>query len=81
MTPPQYALFDESNHILAMTEAVLTTGLVDTPEGKRLGLTIRTSSTTLTVVLDRIEGSAWRDQLTRALTEMSEAGDDAEVPE
>lgn len=79
---PEYALYDQSNHLLAPVDTVFTAGVIQTVSGPRAALTFRTPCTTLTVVLDKIEGGAWRDQLIRVMQELPGPGDDdgEEVP-
>ena len=49
-------------------------GKMATPTGERITLTIRTTSATLTVVLDGKEAQQWAAQLTRIADSMSAAG-------
>ena len=75
MTQPQpQPPVDPANQLLAETPAQLCTGLVDTPLGQRLALTIRTASTTLTVLLQGADAKTWAAQLTRDSAAMSQAG-------
>lgn len=73
-TAQEYALIDTSNHLLAMVPTVLTTGLVPTQDGQKTALTIRTSSTTLTVLLEKQDLEAWAAQLVKAAQRMSSSG-------
>lgn len=73
-TPQQQPVFppvDPGNHLLGPCPAVLTTSPVDTPDGQKLALTIRTNSTTLTVLLGKLDVDAWKDQLTRDVARMA----------
>ena len=70
-TPPAYAPVDMSNYLLDGGPAVLTTSVVDTTGGQRLALTIRTTSTTLTVMLGALELRAWAAQLARDAARMA----------
>jgi hypothetical protein len=58
-TPQQPAPFDAGNPLLAEVPAQLATALIDTPLGQRLALTIRTASTTLTVILGQADAKTW----------------------
>ena len=51
MTPDQVAPVDTGNGLLSEVPAQVTTALMQTPHGQRLALTVRTASTTLTVLL------------------------------
>lgn len=73
-TPQQYSLIDPSNHLLAMQPAVLTTGLVPTSDGQKSAITIRTSTTTLTVLLEKQDLEAWAAQLVKQAQVMSGSG-------
>lgn len=66
--------FDTGNALLSEQPAALFAGLVDTPAGQRLALTIRTASTTLTVLLQGPDAKTWAAQLTQAAAAMSSAG-------
>lgn len=63
MTPTQIPPADPGNQLLAEVPAQLTTAIADTPAGKRLVMTIRTPSTTVTVFLDRDDARAWGDKV------------------
>lgn len=65
---------DPANQLLAETPAQLTTGLIDTPAGQRLALTIRTPSTTVTVLLQGADAKTWAAVLTREAATMSQTG-------
>jgi hypothetical protein len=54
---------DPGNQLLAETPAALSTALVGTPGGQRLALTVRTASTTLTLLLSREDAQKWGDQI------------------
>ena len=49
-------------------------GLVDTPAGQRLAVTVRTPSTTVTILLQGGDAKTWAAQLTRDSALMSNAG-------
>lgn len=77
-TPPQVPLIDAGNSLIAQVPAQLYTGSVTTPAGKIGVLTIRTSSTTLTVFLEADDLRNWvqlltslADQLTGGLVHAS----------
>ena len=66
--------FDASNGLLGETPAQLTTALMQTPTGQRMALTIRTPSTTLTVLLQGADAKSWAATLTGAASQMSVSG-------
>ena len=70
--PPQ--VVDPSNSLLGETPATLVTALVETPQGQRLVLTIRTASTTLTVLLAAADAKAWANQIKAIADQMSASG-------
>ena len=76
MTPgqPPQAPVDTGNGLLSETPANLTTALVQTPQGQRLALTIRTASTTLTVLLGAADARTWGAQVKAAAEQMSASG-------
>jgi hypothetical protein len=75
MTTPQPAMpFDQGNPLLGETPAQMTTVLIDTPAGQRMALTIRTPSTTVTVLLAGKDAQEWAATLTRAADTMSASG-------
>ncbi len=75
MTTPQPATpFDQGNPLLGETPAQMTTVLIDTPAGQRLALTVRTPSTTVTVLLAGKDAQEWARALTKAADTMSASG-------
>lgn len=66
--------FDPGNQLLGETPAQLSTAAVDTPLGQRLALTIRTPSTTVTVLLRGADAKNWAAQLTKDSAAMSGSG-------
>lgn len=74
MNAPQVPPVDPGNQLLAEVPALFTTALVDTPQGQRLALTIRTASTTLTVLLAGPDARNWGQQLVKTAESMSVAG-------
>ena len=66
--------FDLGNPILAATTALLTTSVAETPQGQRLMVTIRTASTTLTVLLSKADGIQWGKQISGDAALLSGAG-------
>jgi len=74
MTTPQPQPFDAANDLLAETPAQLLTALIETPAGQRLALTVRTASTTLTVLLGAADAKAWAATLAQAAGAMSSSG-------
>lgn len=74
MLPGQAPAIDPGNTLLAEGPAALFTVLLDTPAGQRLALTIRTGSTTCTVLLGQQDAKAWAGNLTAKASEMSGSG-------
>lgn len=77
MTGPQLEPtpgFDAGNQLLGQVPAQLTTSLMETPAGQRLVLTIRTASTTMTVLLAQPDAKAWGESLSGLAARMSAAG-------
>lgn len=73
--PPQPAPgFDPANTLLGEVPAQLATSLMQTPAGQRLVLTIRTASTTVTVLLAQPDAKAWGANLSGLAARMSAAG-------
>ncbi|HXJ27123.1 MAG TPA: hypothetical protein VNH17_15540, partial [Streptosporangiaceae bacterium] len=66
MTTPHSQPFDTGNDLLAETPAQMLTALAETPAGQRLTVTIRTASTTLTVLLGAADAKAWAATLSQA---------------
>jgi hypothetical protein len=56
-------LFDTGNTMLARVQCNLVVGKIPTPDGERGVATIRTQTTTLTVILDKAEAMRWQDTL------------------
>lgn len=73
-TPAEVPAFDQGNSLLGETPAQLTVALIGTPLGQRLALTVRTPSTTLTVLLGGKDAQAWAANLTKAADSMSASG-------
>ena len=75
MTDPQIPAavppLDPANQILAPGPAQLATGVVNTPEGQREVLTIRTGSTATTVFLARDDALAWAENIRSTAMGMS----------
>jgi hypothetical protein len=71
--PPEIPV-DQANPLLSETPARLVTALLETPHGQRLALTIRTPSTTLTVLLQPGDAKTWAQLLTGAAAQMSQSG-------
>ena len=69
-TPP----VDAGNPLLAETPSQLTTALLQTAGGQRLAVTIRTPSTTLTLLLGKADADAWAVNLKNAAVQMSGSG-------
>lgn len=68
---PQMPPVDPGNPLLAEAPATFQCTPVNGPGGQRLAVTIRTSSTTLTVLLVRDDAGRWRDVMTEAIGKMS----------
>jgi hypothetical protein len=51
--------FDAANELLAEVPANLMLSMIQTPPGQRMTLTIRTATTTLTVVLTKEKAAEW----------------------
>lgn len=62
---------DAANALLAPTQAQLSLGMVQTTEGQRMALAIRTASTTLTVFLTRDDADKWAETIRIAAGQMS----------
>lgn len=74
MTTPAPQPFDPANQLLSETPAQLNIAVMDTPAGQRLVMTVRTASTTVTVLLQGADAKSWAAQMTRAATAMSGTG-------
>lgn len=72
--PPQPQPVDVANSLLGETPAQMTAGQIQTAAGQRMALTIRTPSTTLTVLLGEADAKAWAAGLTAAAGQMSKSG-------
>lgn len=74
MTPAQPQPFDQGNGLLAETPAQMSTALIQAPGGQRMVLTVRTASTTMTVLLSREDARLWGRNITATADQMSAAG-------
>ena len=74
MTPAEPQPVDASNSLLGEVPAQLSTALMQTPAGQRLALTIRTASTTLTVLLAAADAKTWAANISGSAAQMSTAG-------
>jgi hypothetical protein len=74
VTTPAAPPVDPGNQLLAETPAQLSTALVDTPAGQRMALTVRTASTTPTVLLNGADSKEWAANLSGAAAKMSGSG-------
>ena len=72
--PQEPQAWDPSNTLLGEVPAGLSTALIETPQGQRLVLTIRTASTTLSVLLEAADGKAWGAQIRAVADQMSASG-------
>ena len=70
MPPP----FDPGNQLLAEDPLLPHHHPVDTPAGQRLMVTVRTTSATITVLLNGPDAKKWAAQLTTAAANMSGGG-------
>lgn len=68
---PQPPPMDPGNRYISEVPAELTCGVANTPGGQRLLLTVRTTSATLSVFLDKTTGEQWRDIIAKELSSMS----------
>jgi hypothetical protein len=66
--------FDVANALLEEVPANLMLSLIQTPLGQRLAMTIRTASTTLTVVLTKERAAEWGLLISGQARMMSAAG-------
>lgn len=73
-TPQEIPAFDLGNALLAEQPSQLTVSLMDTPQGQRLCLTIRTTSTTVSVLLGKTEATAWGTRISGDAATMSSSG-------
>ena len=73
MTAPPPPI-DPGNSLLAETPAQITTALIPAPSGQRMALTIRTQTTTLTVLLTQADAKTWGEQITTGAAAMSGSG-------
>jgi hypothetical protein len=71
---PSESPADNGNRLLEETPAQLMTGLVQTPKGQRLYVTIRTNSTTLTVFLTGAGAKVWAEQFAKEAAAIPGAG-------
>lgn len=71
MTTPPMPPVDTGNPMLSEVPASFQCTPVNGPGGQRLALTIRTQSTTLTVLLVKDDAARWRDVMTEAISKMS----------
>jgi hypothetical protein len=67
-------LLDEGNKLLGELPAQLTTDVISTTAGRRLVLTIRTPTTTLTVFLGAADAKNWARQLSAVAGTVSDSG-------
>jgi hypothetical protein len=72
--PQEVPPFDQGNALLGETPAQMSASLIGTPVGQRLALTIRTPSTTLTVLLAGKDAQSWAAMLTKTADMMSASG-------
>lgn len=74
MTQPAPPPVDPGNGLLSETPAQLFTSLIQGPGGQRMALTIRTPSTTLTVMLAKQDADAWARMIKQVADAMSGSG-------
>ena len=63
--------FDTGNPLLDEVPAELTTAVMNGPAGQKVAVTVRTASTTLTLLLPKDTAEKWRDQLSTTIGSMS----------
>jgi hypothetical protein len=68
--PPMQPI-DPSNPILNEGPAVIMATPVNTAAGQRLALTIRTPTTTITILLMKDDASRWRDTVSEGISKMN----------
>lgn len=66
--------YDTGNELLEETTASLYTAILNIAGMQRLALTIRTSSTTVTVLLKGDDARQWSEQFAAAVKQMSASG-------
>jgi hypothetical protein len=72
---PQPLPVDAGNDLLGECPAALFLAVMEIPgAGQRLAVTIRTASTTLTVLLNRDDAKLWAANIARGAAQMSAAG-------
>lgn len=71
MQLPPMPPIDQGNPILNEGPAVFQCTPVTTAGGQRLAMTIRTPTTTMTILLMKDDASSWRDTLTEGIGKMS----------
>ena len=70
---PEFTLTDPSNHLLSSGPSALSCGVTKIGEEPALLMTIRTSSTTLTVALTYKEAAAWLAEIAYKVKDMQDA--------
>jgi hypothetical protein len=68
--PPMQPI-DQSNPILNEGPAIIQATPVNTAAGQRLALTIRTPTTTLTILLIKDDAGRWRDTISDGIGRMN----------
>jgi hypothetical protein len=68
------SLGDTGNGLIAPGPAQMMTGLLPTPAGQRLVLTIRTSSATVTVFLAKEDAETWARTIAATAAKLSASG-------
>jgi hypothetical protein len=74
MSTPASQPVDPGNQLLGETPAQLTTATLPTATGQRLVLTIRTPSTTLTLLLSKDDAILWAGNIRETAKAMSGSG-------
>jgi hypothetical protein len=62
---------DPGNRYISEVPAELTSAVANTPNGQRVMLTIRTTSATVTVFLDKQTAERWRDMISNEANTLS----------
>ena len=71
MTEQNVPAADPGNQFLSEGPSSLSSTVINTPNGQRLMLTVRTGSTTLTVFLEKQMGESWVKVISDGVTQMS----------
>lgn len=67
-------ILDQNNNLLKEVPVQVFTAVADTPNGQRMVFTVRTETTTLTVLLNAKAAKAWAANVTYTASQMSDSG-------